>query len=326
MTTYTHRRHWRLGISAGLITAVALGGSISAQARQGRGRGVTVYADINYRGESATFRNDTPNLASAGWNDAISSVRVPNGETWEICQDNDYRSRCQTLSGDVADLRTMGWNDRISSLRRIDNAGARDRARDGWNASSDSSVTVYVNANFGGQSTFLRGATPNLVPYRINDKVSSIRITNGETWEVCQDIDYGGQCQRLSASVADLRTIGWNDRISSLRPVNDAGFRDWPSGDLSQTSPDRGLLFFDRPGFTGRSALVRAGSPNVEFSARQGSVQLRGGGVWELCDISGNCVTINQDVADVSRLGLKVQITSARLVNTNPYRRNHDDQ
>jgi hypothetical protein len=324
MTNYTHRRNWRLGLWAGLIAAAVLGGPISAQPGQGRGSGVTVYADINYRGQSATLRNDTPNLASTGWNDAISSIGIPDGETWEICQDSDYR-QCRQLSGNVADLRAMGWNDRISSLRRIDNTGARDRPRDSWETYNGTGVTVYVNPNFGGQSTLLRGATPNLVPYKVNDKVSSIRITSGEAWEVCQDRDYGSQCQVLSASVADLRTMGWNDRISSLRPVNDAGYRDRQSGDPSQTSPDRSLLFFDRSGFTGGSALLRAGSPNADFSARQGSVQLRGGGAWELCDTAGKCVTINQDVADVSRLGLKGQITSARPVNSNPYRRNHDD-
>jgi hypothetical protein len=322
MTTYTNRRHWRLGSWAGLIAAAVLAGPMSAEPGQRVGGGVTVYADINYRGQSAMFRDDTPNLASAGWNDAISSIRIPNGETWEICQDSDYRRNCQQLSGNVADLRTTGWNDRISSLRRTDNGGARGRQRS-WNADGGTGVTVYANANFGGQSTFLRGATPNLVPYKINDKVSSIRITSGETWEVCQDSEYGGQCQMLSASVADLRSMGWNDRISSLRPVYDGGFGDRLPDNVWQTGPDQDLLFFDRSGFTGRSATVKAGAPNVGFSARRGSVQLRGGGAWELCDTSGKCVTISQDVADVSRLGLKDRITSARPVTPSVYRRHH---
>jgi beta/gamma crystallin len=324
MTTSTNRRHWRLGLSIAGIAAAAFGGPTSAQAGQAGGGGVTVYADINYRGQSVTFRDDTPNLASAGWNDAISSIRMPNGETWEICQDRDYGRSCQQLTGNVADLRTMGWNDRVSSLRRIDTTGVRDRQRS-WNAYTGSGVTLYVSPNFGGQSTLLRGATPNLVPYKINDKVSSIRITSGETWEVCQDSNYGGQCQMLSASVADMRTMGWNDRISSLRPVSDAGFGDRQPANVWQTNPDQGLIFFDQSGFTGKSAVVRAGTPNVGFSARQGSVQVRGGGGWELCDSSGSCVTIHQDVADVSRLGLKGRITLARPVNSNPYRRNHDD-
>jgi hypothetical protein len=320
MTTYVNERRWALGLGAGLIAATTLGAPLSAAPGQGGASGVTVYVDINYRGQSAVIRDDTPNLASTGWNDAISSMRIPNGETWEICQESDYKRHCQQLSGNVADLRAMGWNDRISSLRRIDGAGGRDRQRRG-NTDASTGVTVYVNPNFGGQSTFLRGATPNLVPYRINDKVSSIRITTGETWEVCQDSEYGGQCRMLSASVADLQSMGWNDRISSLRPVDGARVNDRGPDDAWQTSPDQGLLFFDRSGFMGGSALVKAGSPTVGFSARRGSVQLRGGGAWELCDTSGDCVTISQDVADVSRLGLKDRIASARPVNPNGYRR-----
>ena len=34
----------------------------------------------------------------------------------------------------------------------------------------------------------------------------------------------------------------------------------------------------------------------------------RSSGAWELCDTSGNCVTINQDVPDVSRLGLRARL------------------
>ena len=219
----------------------------------------------------------------------------------------------------------MGWNDRISSLRRIDNAGLPGRQRAGGNVYRGVGVTLYVNRNFGGQSATFRGDIPNLVPYNLNDKVSSIRIPTAETWEVCQDIDYGGQCQVLSGSAADLRSMGWNDRISSLRPVDDRAVRDRRSGGVFQNRGEYGLIFFDRPGFTGRSSIMTGDSSNVGFSARQGSVQLRGSGAWELCDTSGNCVTINQDVPDVSRLGLRGQITSARPVNTNPFRRNHDN-
>jgi hypothetical protein len=71
--------------------------------------------------------------------------------------------------------------------------------------------------------------------------------------------------------------------------------------------------------------VVTSATPHLGFSARQGSVQLRGGGAWELCDTSGTCLTISQDVADVSRLGLKDRITSARLVNPSVYRRHHHD-
>ena len=437
-TTQTTRPNWRLGLWALLILATALGGGLSAQSRRDSGSRITVYADINFAGQSASFGDDTPNLTSAGWNDAISSIRVPNGETWEICQDANYGNQCQAVTGSVSDLRTMGWNDRISSLRRINNGDARDRRWDGRNPTENAgnSVTVYANPNFGGQSALFhsdtpnmvsagwndiissiripdgetweicqdidygnqcralsgsvadlrsmgwndrissmrrinnggfrrwdgaigtagssigvtvyadpnfRGQsatfhndTPNLVQFNLNDKVSSIRIPNGETWEVCQDINYGNQCQVLSGSVADLRSTGWSDRISSLRRVNnngyrdggyrDGGFPDRRSGGVFQNGSQQGLVFYDRPDFRGASRLVAGGSSSrMGFPAWQGSVQLRGGGAWELCDTSGNCATIDQDVSDISWLGLNDRITSAHVVNNSQYRRNRDN-
>jgi Beta/Gamma crystallin len=278
-----------------------------------------VYADINFAGQSASFDGDTPNLTSAGWNDTISSIRVPNGETWEVCVDENYGNQCQAVTGSVADLRSMGWNDKISSLRRVNNAGTRD-GRWGRGNQSDvrsAGVAVYANPDYHGQSVVLHSDTPNLVTLNMNDKVSSIRIPNGETWEVCEDINYERQCQVLSASVADLRRSGWGDRISSLRQVNDRRFGDrrTGTGGVFQNIAQRGLLFFDRAGFRGTSTLVSIGSSRMAFPAWQGSVQLRGGGAWELCDTSGNCATIDQDVSDLSYLGLNDRITSARVVN-----------
>jgi hypothetical protein len=134
---------------------------------------------------------------------------------------------------------------------------------------------------------------------------------------VCQDINYESQCQVLSASVADLGRSGWGDRISSLRRVNDRGFGDRRTGTsgVFQNSANRGLVFYDRPGFRGASTQVSMGSSRMAVPAWQGSVQIRGGGAWELCDTSGNCATIDQDVSDMSYLGLNDRITSARVVN-----------
>lgn len=326
MTTQTSSRG---GLWTLLIAVAVLGGAASAQSRQDRGSRITVYADINFAGQSASFDGDTPNLVSAGWNDNISSIRVPNGETWEICVDENYGNQCQAVTGSVADLRSMGWNDKISSVRRVDNGGGRGRGRGrgrsrGWSPGNDSNlgsagVVVYANTNYRGQSAVLHSDAPSLVSFNMNDKVSSIRIPNGERWEVCQDINYESECQVLSASVADLRRTGWNGRISSMRQVNDREYGDRDrrtgTGGVFQNIAQRGLLFFDRAGFRGTSTPVSVGSSRLGVPAWQGSVQIRGGGAWELCDTSGNCATIDRDVSELSDLGLNDRITSARIVN-----------
>src|SRR5438874_8594870 len=112
-----------LSASALLVALCIVGVSMpaSAQSRRNAGRGITVYADPDLRGQSMTIRDDIPDLRGYGLNDKISSIEVPNGESWEMCQDINYGNRCQVISGSVSDLRGMGWNDRISSLRRVGN-------------------------------------------------------------------------------------------------------------------------------------------------------------------------------------------------------------
>jgi Beta/Gamma crystallin len=298
----------------------------------GSGMGVTLYVDPNFRGQSASFRDDTPNLVPFNLNDKVSSIRIPTGESWQMCVDIDYRSQCQPLTDSVADLRSMGWNDRISSLRRVNDGGYGDRRSDRsiGTTGGGTSVTVYDGPNFRGQSVTFRDDRPNLVSFNMNDRVSSIRISDGEAWEVCQDIDYGNQCQVLASSVVDLRSMGWNDRISSLRRADNGGYRDGGSRDrrpdgVFQNGAQQGLMFYDQSNYRGRSTLVTSGSSaRMGFPTRQGSIQVRGAGAWELCDGSGNCATINQNVPDISRIGLNDRITSARIVNNSQYRRDRD--
>lgn len=187
-------------------------------------------------------------------------------------------------------------------------------------------VTVYTNPDFSGQSASFRDDTPTLVPYGLNDKISSIEIPYGETWEVCQDVNYANQCQVLSDGVSDLRDMGWNDRISSLRRIGNSGFRDRRSGGVFAPGGRQSLVFYDRPGYRGTSSLVTGDSSNIRFSARQGSVELRGGGAWEVCDVSDRCATIDQDVSDVSQLGLRGRITSARPLDNSRWNDNRGNR
>jgi hypothetical protein len=175
-------------------------------------------------------------------------------------------------------------------------------------------VTVFTNPNFSGESATFRDDIQTLVPYGLNDKISSLQLPPGETWEVCQDVNYGNRCQVLSDSVSDFRPVGWNDRISSLRRV--AAFRGpQRSGAVLSPGYSQALVIFDRPGFRGASRTVTGQSSDLRLGRRGGSVEVQGGGTWELCDRTGRCVRVNQNVEDVSRLGLNGEITSVRLLN-----------
>jgi Beta/Gamma crystallin len=182
-------------------------------------------------------------------------------------------------------------------------------------------ITVYADPDFRGESATFRDDTPNLLNFGLNDKISSIEVPNGESWEVCQDINYGNRCQVISGSISDLRSMGWNDRISSLRRVANGfgnGVRNRNGNGIGNgrydNSRSESLLFFDRTGFRGSSTVVNSDSADLGFVRRPASVQVRGG-TWELCDQSGRCATVRQNVSDLSQLGLGNRLRSAYLVN-----------
>ena len=179
-----------------------------------------------------------------------------------------------------------------------------------------SGITVYTNPDFTGESVSFRNDAPDLRGYSLNDKISSLEIANGESWEVCQDVNYANRCQIFSGSVSNLRDMGWNDRISSLRRVN-AGFNNGRgrNGVLLPNGASRSLMLvlYDRTQFRGTSKVVNANT-NAGLGNRLGSAEVLGG-TWQLCDRTGRCATVTQDVPDLSRLGLTGRITSARLLN-----------
>ena len=89
----------------------------------------------------------------------------------------------------------------------------------GW---GNTSITVYRDANYRGQSMTFREEIPNLRNSGLNDAISSMRLGRG-SWEVCEDANYRGRCQIISSDVRDLGRSGLNDRISSLRPARRGG-------------------------------------------------------------------------------------------------------
>jgi hypothetical protein len=45
-----------------------------------------------------------------------------------------------------------------------------------------------------------------------------MRLSPGETWQVCEDVNFGGRCSTVQGDVRSFVPLGLNDRISSLRP------------------------------------------------------------------------------------------------------------
>jgi Beta/Gamma crystallin len=118
---------WRTWSLMAMVVAVCATGSAAAQPqdRQMGGIGITVFADIGYRGENATFRNDQPDSrtidAAMGtmesFGNRAQSVQVVG--TWQLCDGPNFSGRCVTVSQNVPNLSAYGLNNRVSSARPL---------------------------------------------------------------------------------------------------------------------------------------------------------------------------------------------------------------
>ena len=201
-----------------LIGVFVLAASASAQGRRFGAGGITVFADPNYRGASATFRTDTPDLRPYQLNDKPSSIDIAPGEVWEVCQDTNYANRCVTLSGSVSDLHSIGWNDRISSLRRVQSGYNRGQSQGTYSYPANAGrLILFDGVGYRGASRTVTSDAGNLGSF--GTRVRSVEILGG-SWELCDNAAGRGRCITLSRSVPDLSNVGLNGRITSVRPID----------------------------------------------------------------------------------------------------------
>lgn len=78
------------------------------------------YENDFYQGRSFCLRRgqSVVNLSSTGFNDRISSARIPRGMSVTVFQDSFFRGSSLRLSGDVMSISRYGrfWNDKVSSI------------------------------------------------------------------------------------------------------------------------------------------------------------------------------------------------------------------
>ena len=179
-------------------------------------------------------------------------------------------------------------------------------------------ITVYSEKNFRGRSGTFREDVSNLRDSGFNDRIWSVRVAPGESWEVCVDRDYRGRCTVISGDEPDLGRIGWSNLISSMRRVREARPPQQESSGRSY------LVIFERPDYRGRPATFDRPSPVLEnFTGQAGSITI-GDGVWEVCsgaNFSGRCVTLDRSVPDLNALGMRDQVSSVRPARQGPQER-----
>jgi len=172
--------------------------------------GITVFEDVNFAGNRATFVRDTPDLRPSRFDKRISSIVVGPGELWEVCDGRDYSGRCEAFSGEVPDLVRRNWNDKIQSLRLVRSGGAGNRV---------ARIELFAGTRYSGQRLILNGPTPDFSKgdVKFNDRAMSVRVPAGQSWEICVGANYD-DCRVIDHDVPDLATLGISRVVSSARP------------------------------------------------------------------------------------------------------------
>ncbi|HEX5474631.1 MAG TPA: beta/gamma crystallin-related protein [Vicinamibacterales bacterium] len=183
-------------------------------------------------------------------------------------------------------------------------------------------ITVYEDTNFHGRSMTFRQDVPNMQAYGSNDKISSLRVAPGESWEICVNANYLGRCQIVSGDQPNLKRFDWNDTISSLRRVRpgEAVRRGGRAPYGPPAAARVGLVLFDGRGYRGAAATVDGERSRMGGAGRRVSSLQVLGGRWEVCDrpdFKGHCATVVSSVPNVAALGLN-RIESVRPL---PFRR-----
>ena len=287
-----------------LLVICALGATmmISAQEREMGGLGITVFADANFRGKSATFQHNVPNLAHQGFDNMISSLRIGPGEQWEVCDQANYRGRCVVVSGEERNLSNNSWNNIISSFRRVGgNVPPPPPPDPGY-------IVLFDRPNYQGNPTNYNAAAPNL-----HRRSGSVTIGRG-VWDLCDGWNFTGRCVTLTTSVPDLGTYGVRDRVLSVRPAGSS------PGPVTPSMTDWYVVLFEQPNYRGNPRNYKAATANIPVLRRSGSITI-GRGVWELCsgrDFTGHCVTLRDSVPNLATHNLLHRVRSLRPIGPQP--------
>jgi hypothetical protein len=304
----------RRQLFAAVVLCVGLATSIAAQRdRQMGGLGLETFEDKNFKGRSATFLYDTPDLRASGMGGRISSLRITNGETWQACTGVNYTGRCQVFSGNESDLaKRTGWNDAIMSVRRIGGnrggGGPIVPGPGGPGFGPRDGVELYAGTRYSGQRKAVTSAVSNLRSIDFNDRASSLRIARGEVWEICVNANYD-DCRVVDDDVPDLGAIGLNREISSMRPRLTG--RGGGGGVIGRPR----IVFYSEVGYRGRSTTVERDTPNLRLLGGIRSARVMSGR-WELCEddrYGGRCITITGEVPDLRSSVLRDDPSSARI-------------
>jgi hypothetical protein len=150
---------------------------------------IVVFDETNFRGQSAEFFSDVPDLG----------LRVIGG--------------------------SKSWSDRIESFYVGGDNARRGPGFSRQQQDTQAGICVYEDANYRGRSQCWNVGsqqTDLAQAGRWSDKISSIRVFGRTAVEIYRDHEFNGEHLTIDGDVPDLARVGssygnWNDSISSLK-------------------------------------------------------------------------------------------------------------
>lgn len=236
---------------------------------------VVLFHDINFGGEKLVITGDTPSLG--GFNDVLSSLKVPEGLTAVLYEHNNYQGRSKEVTGDLSWVGS-DFNDITSSVRLVSTV-----------------LRLYEHHGFAGQELIVEQDMPSLGNF--DNQLTSLRIPEGATVILYDGENYQGESRVFTGNV---ETVGnFNDKASSLRIVTDP------------------ILLYQHGSFGGRVVPVVESMPSLgDFNDQLSSLKVPDGQtvvLFEHNNYQGASLAVQGDRSYVGN-GFNDKASSLRIV------------
>lgn len=185
-----------------------------------------------------------------------------------------------------------------------------------------SGACFYEDIDYGGNYFCMTIGTSNpQVTYRMNNRISSIRLFGDAEVTVYLDTNFRGRSRTFGSDVIDLRRAGYNDNITSFRVLSTKRtLPSWLGRWGRPSTPSSGVCFYEHSNFEGQYFCVREGE-RVEMvpegtNDRISSMQLFGGAeitVFRDRDFRGFSQHFGSSARDLRQTGWNDTISSFRV-------------
>jgi len=193
---------------------------------------VLVFEHINYEGNWASFCGNVANLIPLGFNDLISSIKVPSDVKAVLYADVNYGGRTIEFTADEPNFVNKNYNDIASSIKlflypvvivlpkpHVDPVVITPKPADPKpRRPSPGCVRLFEHVNYAGKSVELCYSNSDFTKINFNDIASSVWIGTSTKVALYEHVAYGGRVYRFTKDEPNFTKFGWlNDSISSAK-------------------------------------------------------------------------------------------------------------